>query len=368
MMTSVRMKLMGASVLAVAAGLAGCERPPIDVVQRGFRGTGMEQPINPRLLEEQVAATELPAVVPPVPAVGPRAADIYENVQVLGDLSVGEFNRLMVAIVNWVSPEDGCNYCHNAEGFAHDDLYTKKVARVMLAMTQRVNGEWGASGKHSAPSGVTCYTCHRGKNVPEYVWVNEPAPRLPGSLARFPQMQNLADADVGYTSLPYDPFSLYLEKDTEIRMAGDTALPTGNTQTIKDTEKTYALMMHISGSLGVNCTYCHNSRAFARWEESPPTRLTAWHGIRMVRELNTEYIAATTDWLPGQRKGPLGDAPKVACNTCHQGAYKPLYGYPMLADYPNLGKESAGAKALLSAAHPALSAPSVEAGAAGGDD
>jgi photosynthetic reaction center cytochrome c subunit len=127
-------------------------------------------------------------------------------------------------------------------------------------------------------------------------------------------------------------------------MAGDTALPTGNRQSIKQTEWTYALMMHFSQSLGVNCTYCHNSRAFANWEQSPPTRLKAWHAIRMVRELNNGYIWATNDWLPDYRQGPNGDPQKVACNTCHQGAYKPLYGAPMLKDYPNLAKQSGGAK------------------------
>jgi photosynthetic reaction center cytochrome c subunit len=40
-------------------------------------------------------------------------------------------------------------------------------------------------------------------------------------------------------------------------------------------------MMHFSGSLGVNCTYCHNSQSFAKWEEpadSPDrlARVSAW--------------------------------------------------------------------------------------------
>ena len=37
------------------------------------------------------------------------------------------------------------------------------VARVMIAMTQRTNEDWKA---HVGDTGVTCYTCHRGKNVP----------------------------------------------------------------------------------------------------------------------------------------------------------------------------------------------------------
>lgn len=341
-------KRLGIAALLVATGLAGCERPPMDTVQRGYRGTGMEQVVNPHLAAEKVAENEVPDPIPAVPSTGPKARDIYQNVQVLGDLSAGEFNRLMAAITAWVSPEEGCLYCHGNEGFASDDKYTKKVARVMIAMTQSANEEWG--DKHTAPTGVTCYTCHRGQPVPEYVWTENPGHKMAGAMAKFPTGQNIATEAVGYTSLPYDPFMPYLAEDNEIRMAGDTALPTGNRQSIKQTEWTYSLMMHFSQSLGVNCTYCHNSRAFARWDESPPTRLKAFHGIRMVREMNNKYIGDTVDYLPDNRKGPNGDPLKLACNTCHQGAYKPLYGAPMLADYPNLGTLSAGSKELISAA------------------
>ena len=350
MTTAIGQRLGLLAVLA-ATTLAGCEKPPMEVVQRGYRGTGMEQVVNPRIATETVAANQAPEAIPAVPATGPKARDIYQNVQVLGDLSAGEFNRLMAAITQWVSPEEGCTYCHGNDGFAADDKYTKKVARVMIAMTQRANEAWGA--QHTAPTGVTCYTCHRGKNVPEYVWVQDPGPKMAAALAAHPTGQNIASESVAYASLPYDPFTPYLEGDADIRMAGDTALPTGNRKSIKQTEWTYGLMMHFSDSLGVNCTYCHNSRAFANWEQSPPTRLKAWHAIRMVRELNNQYVWATNEWLPEHRQGPAGDPQKLACNTCHQGAYKPLYGAPMLKDYPNLAKESAGAKRLMADAAPA---------------
>ena len=42
----------------------------------------------------------------------PLAKDIYQNVQVLGDLTEDNFNRLMAAMTNWVSPDQGCAYCH----------------------------------------------------------------------------------------------------------------------------------------------------------------------------------------------------------------------------------------------------------------
>jgi photosynthetic reaction center cytochrome c subunit len=293
-----------------------------------------------------------------------KAGDIYKNVQVLNDISAAEFNRLMVAITNWVSPEEGCNYCHGNDGFEKDDKYTKMVARTMIAMTQRTNEAWGE--QHTAPTGVTCWTCHRGQPVPQYVFAQDPGRPLPGALAKVPNGQNIAGPLVGYASLPSEPLNKYLSGDAEIGIAGPTALPTGNDLSIKDAEWTYSLMMYFSGSLGVNCTYCHNSQSFAKWEGSPPARLTAWHGINMVREVNSTYIAATEEYLPEHRKGPLGDVPKVACETCHQGAYKPLYGAQMLKDYPNLARESDGAKALLAGSGDDINEYHTDAGSTGG--
>jgi photosynthetic reaction center cytochrome c subunit len=43
---------------------------------------------------------------------------------------------------------------------------------------------------------------------------------------------------------------------------------------------------------------------------------------------------------PAERLGEMGDAPKANCATCHQGAYKPLYGVSMLAEHPELASPS----------------------------
>jgi photosynthetic reaction center cytochrome c subunit len=56
----------------------------------------------------------------------------------------------------------------------------------------------------------------------------------------------------------------------------------------------------------------------------------------MVRHVNYQYLLPLNAVLPASRLGPMGDAPKVLCATCHNGAYKPLYGYPMAKDYPAL--------------------------------
>ena len=101
-------------------------------------------------------------------------------------------------------------------------------------------------------------------------------------------------------------------------------------------EWTYGLMMHLSKGLGVNCTYCHNSRNFGSWETSPPTRVIAWHGIQMSRYLNVDYLEPLGPVYPDHRLGPTGDAPKLNCATCHNGVAKPLYGAPMAASFPSL--------------------------------
>src|SRR5262249_25018602 len=107
---------------------------------------------------------------------------------------------------------------------------------------------------------------------------------------------------------------------------------------IKQAEWTYALMIHFSTALGVNCTHCHNSRSFFAWEASPPARAQAWYGIRMARDLNKAYLEPLSDTFPPERHGIASDGPKLNCATCHQGAYKPLLGVSMLADYAVLAE------------------------------
>jgi photosynthetic reaction center cytochrome c subunit len=121
-------------------------------------------------------------------------------------------------------------------------------------------------------------------------------------------------------------------------------------------------MMHMSDSLGVNCTFCHNTRNFASWTEAPPQRVTAWHGIRMARDLNNAYMEPLTGVFPENRLGPKGDVAKVNCATCHQGAWKPLYGAAMAKGHPELLKVAAAAAPAETAA--TGTAPSAAAAAA----
>jgi len=110
------MRLLGLALLAVAA----CERPPVDSVQLGYRGVGLEHVSNPRILEKKVAERTPPAPLPAAPAEAPAAPGTYQNVQVLTDLSPAEFARTMLAMTAWVSPKQGCAYCHNVANMASD--------------------------------------------------------------------------------------------------------------------------------------------------------------------------------------------------------------------------------------------------------
>jgi photosynthetic reaction center cytochrome c subunit len=358
------------AILAIAAGayFAGSAgvafrhvwfdggRPPILVEQLGRRGTATQNLNNERAWEEKAEANVPPFSVPYSGDVGDRAGDVYENVKVLGDVSSGEFTRLMVNITNWVAPDQGCAACHNVEDFADDRLYTKVVARRMLQMVRDINANWTV---HVADTGVTCYTCHRGRLVPPNIWFNNPGQTQASSfLTGTAGPQNIV-APISRSADIRDPMTRYLERADSLKISSLVSRNFEERPPIKDVRGTHALMIHMSQALGVNCAYCHNSRAFYDWEQSRPQRATAWFGIRMVRALNTEYLAPLQTTLPAHRLGEaMGDAPKANCATCHNGVFKPLFGKAMLKDFPALeGAPSSGGSPQEEAVQSMLGAP-----------
>jgi photosynthetic reaction center cytochrome c subunit len=325
-------------ILATAFSVGGCEHPPIDSKQTGYRGTAMAVLINPRTDAVLAEKNQVPVALPAASPDGPKAKDVYQNVQVLTDLSVGQFTRVMVSITQWVAPPDqSCNYCHGAE-MASDAKYTKVVARRMLQMTRYINSDWKS---HVAATGVTCYTCHRGQVVPQNVWFKSPTTAPSGLMATSMVLPSKPDRYTPQTSLGNrvlfeDPYEAYLLENQSLRINATTALTSGHTSSIQETTTAYGMMTHMSTALGVDCEYCHNMEAPADWSKSTPKRVTAWYGLAMVRGLNTEYLAPLASVFPAHRLGVLGDTAKVNCATCHQGLFKPLYGVSMAKDYPEL--------------------------------
>ncbi len=337
--------------LAGALGLAGCDRTESE--QRGPRGTSQLQLRTPAVVATAADINQVPepeAQEDPDPE-APQIKEVFKNVQVLNDLTVLEFSRLMQALSTWVAPEEGCDFCHNPKKLDSDEKYTKVVARRMLEMTRDINTKWK---QHVGEVGVTCWTCHRGQAVPSGDWFANPGLAQKANLG-YRASQNAAGVKAtGNSSLPNDALSAYLDRAEPIRIQGTTPLAGARHDGVKQAEWTYSLMIYMSNSLGVNCTYCHNTRALARWQESTPQRATAWYGIRMVRDLNNAYLNPLKPQFPAHRLSPAGDGPKVGCETCHKGWFKPLNGVTMLKDYPELAGVMVRPPSAASAAAPAV--------------
>ncbi len=323
-----------------ALALAGCELGPKENYQLGPRGAGMEQNVN--LARVRADSEVPPSVYELTSRDGPRASELYPELRVLGGISVEEFNLLMANMTEWVVPKDappseaGCAYCHNPENMASYEKYTKTVSLRMLQMTQNINVNWQS---HVRDTGVTCYTCHRGQAIPANVWSMRPPQRRDTILGNR-HGQNEPHPDVGFSSLPNDPDGFYYGSVRNIRVGGTAIHPGTTDANIMDAEHNYGLMMRISQALGVNCTFCHNTHNFGDWTNSRLQRVNAWHGIRMVREANIEYIDPLQPVFPANmgRLGPMGDPLKINCATCHNGHARPLGGVSMLDNNPALAE------------------------------
>lgn len=303
---------------------------PIESKEWGWRGIAMNTFTSERT--RTYPQNIVPEPIDPYEPQGITASEIYQNVQILGDLDAAEFDHLMASLTEWVAPDEGCTYCHvSGESFAVDTLYTKKVARQMLLMTRDIN----TNSRHVRETGVTCYSCHRGKPVPKYTWykAEESEPPMGGFVGEPPPWIRTAENMRDF--LPRRPFEDYLLDDKQITGSQARAWH-GKVADLGKLEDIYILMMQMSDGMGVNCTFCHNSRAFNDWSQSTPQRINAWYGIRMTREMNRNYIEPLADLLPEHRLGPQGDAPKADCATCHFRQAKPLGGAAMAGAYEGL--------------------------------
>ncbi len=306
-----------------------------DSMQTGPRGTGMSVPeFKSDLATPDPGIAGFTTSTPVIPQPGdPRAGDVIENAEpLLADLTEANYTRLVGAMRDWTGIPDL---------LAGEENYQTVVARRMIQMTQAINEDWDGHVNANAVVGVTCYTCHRGQPVPSDIWfriapVNE-------ATAGWSANQNRATLISQSTSLPSDALETYLLEantigvhDLESRVAGgpagDDPLPS-----IQDTERTYALMNYVSNALGVNCVFCHNSRAFYDGAQVTPQWGTEMLGISMVQEINNDYLVPLRDVYPEDRLGPIhADAPKAACKTCHKGQQQPLQGLNVIDNWPEL--------------------------------
>lgn len=109
-------------------------------------------------------ATTTPAQIP----------DTYTNLKVLPkDIKKAQLMQHMKTFSQSLGVR--CHFCHKGEenkplstyDFASDENDHKDIARLMIGMTQKINGEILKDLKDGKFAQVACQTCHRGKKEPE---------------------------------------------------------------------------------------------------------------------------------------------------------------------------------------------------------
>ena len=347
MMRGLRWTVGIGAVVGVAFVLAVPKwtHPSAAGVQIGASGLGMVQ--FPQGQNVEPVSQTAPAPLPPVAATGQVASAVYKNVQVLGDVDQAEFMRLQEAITQWVAPKQGCGFCHEGNDFASDAKPQKIAARLMLSMTRTINADWT---NHVAPAGVTCFTCHRGQPIPAETWFPQP-PKPVKPLVAVQQPYNEA-ADTVRKFFPDNGWALFFLGDENISAYSNSKQP-GKDQvhSVIVVTRIYEMMMQMSDGMGVNCGFCHNSRAFSEWAESTPQRWTAYYAIQQIRDLNNRFLLKLADAIPMKRilvhETSLPVLPAVetgvqdgnglaVCATCHYSQPKPMGGADVISTYPSL--------------------------------
>ena len=279
------------------------------------------------------------------------AAEVYPDIHVPDGTTAGEFMKLQVALTNWVSPQQGCAFCHAGTpgnyNFQSEAKPQKQAARIMTDMTRSLNADWS---NHNGAAGVTCYSCHRGQNVPAIAWYPHPSPQPKPFVGRQEDWNYAATTVRDF--FPDNGFSEYVLQHTEAHITADTALTTPKGPGSWDEfTRQYEYMMQMSDGIGVNCGFCHNSRNFASWQESTPMRWTGLSGLAMTRAINNNVmlplarVIPQTAEIPGEWREPIVPADEtgpqngnslVICASCHYGNPRPLNGVNMVHDYPLL--------------------------------
>jgi len=160
--------LLTAAVLAATTGVQATQDQP--------------QPSAPAA---QTAPAPPAGGAPPQGMPGGRPMRSYPaptNLQVLPkDLTGQQVHEIMEGFAGSLGVH--CDFCHAADpknlmpngrprlNFADDSKDDKKIARIMLTMTQQINADYISKASAMDPDAmgmkVTCGTCHRGHEMPE---------------------------------------------------------------------------------------------------------------------------------------------------------------------------------------------------------
>ena len=211
-----------------------------------------------------------------------------QNVKVLTGLNTSQVWSFMTNFVAGGLQVD-CTYCHNINNFGADgadigdDIVAarKDNARLHLQMVADLNQNWltqlaAIEGKQPSGAQIICATCHLGQPKP-VAWPDE------------------------LHALP-DDYRLPLDNL-------DVLLVTGNLDVSLDAvQYNQHTMYHMSESLGVGCTHCHNSRYFPSWEQ--PAKYYGLTMLQMAQHIRGNYQESMNGQEP-------------SCFLCHRNQVRP---------------------------------------------
>lgn len=94
------------------------------------------------------------------------AETVWKNIQSFKGRPSETIPRLMNAFSRALGVS--CSHCHVVGQWEKEDLPTKQIARDMLAMVGKINGELLKNIKNiGGKTPVSCSTCHRGQTLPD---------------------------------------------------------------------------------------------------------------------------------------------------------------------------------------------------------
>lgn len=95
------------------------------------------------------------------------AGEVFKNVRMLKEISAGR----LLSVMNFGYSRSlgvSCTHCHVPGKWESDEKPNKQVARDMVVMVGKINGDLlaGISNLRSSKATVNCTTCHRGQVQP----------------------------------------------------------------------------------------------------------------------------------------------------------------------------------------------------------
>jgi photosynthetic reaction center cytochrome c subunit len=217
------------------------------------------------------------------------------------------------------------------------DPHMQAVTRAMTDMTQAINTKWRS---HVGAQGVTCFTCHRNQAIPPETWFPRVPKETPPMVATSENWNETAQTVRNF--FPDNGWALYFLQNEPIHVQSKTALRIGTVAPQLVAKRVYEFMMQMSNDIGVNCGYCHNSRAMADWNQSTPNRWTGYTAIQMTRDIDQhflfnqadlflqtrEYLKQNSLVVPPDRRVSDAAPGLIVCASCHYGHTKPETGAP----------------------------------------